>query len=171
MSVYGCVLLGDRGGWRVEEADVAALADLASVDDVIELLRNFDEPLRVLLIEQDDEYAAVVRLDVAAEDEDAPTVFLSNGHAADDYPLAALLADGLPEVGGDPLGEDGLLDGDPLPTHDAAPFGYPGVLADLGMPAEELVELANHESTLPIDLIEAVCERLGCLDEFEAVRA
>jgi putative tRNA adenosine deaminase-associated protein len=168
MSAYGCVLLGDRAGWRVEEQSVA---EVATMDDLIELIRNFDEPTRVLLIEQDDEYAAVVRLDSSAEDEDTPRIFLSNGHSADDYPLAALLADGLDEVGGDPLGEDGLLDGDPLPTHDSAPFGEPAVLADLGLAADELVELAVHESNLPIDLIEAVCERLGCLDEFEAVRA
>jgi putative tRNA adenosine deaminase-associated protein len=140
------------------------------MDDVIELIRNFEEPVRILLIEQDDEYAALVRLDEQAAD-DSPQVFLSNGHSADDYPLAAVLADGLPEVGGDPLGEDGLLDGDALPVHDAAPFGDASVLADLGLGAAELIELAVHESTLPIDLIEAVCERLGCLEEFEAVRA
>jgi hypothetical protein len=43
-------------------------------------------------------------------------------------------------------------------------------LKDLGIKAQVLIELAVQEGTLPIDLIEAVCERLGCLDEFEAVR-
>jgi hypothetical protein len=27
-----------------------------------------------------------------------------------------------------------------------------------------------HEGTLPADLIESVCDRLGCLPEFEAIR-
>ncbi len=94
-------------------------------------------------------------------------MFLYIGHAADDYRMAQMFADGLPEVGGDPL--DGDEDA-PTGVHDAAPFGDPQVLADLGVPAEELIELAVHEGTLPADLIEAVCERLGCLSEFEAVR-
>ena len=59
-------------------------------------------------------------------------MFLSNGHAADDYPLAQLFADGLDEIGGDPL--DGDEDA-PTGAHDAAPFGDARLLADLGVPA------------------------------------
>ncbi|MDQ1722230.1 MAG: hypothetical protein QOI26_1964 [Pseudonocardiales bacterium] len=168
MSYFALALLGKdqaRAGWLLEELD---LDGCESIDDVSDVLRDFDHPVRLLALEQDDEYAVLARLDAAADQAAEPIrVFLSNGHAADDYPIAQLFADGLPEVGGDPL--DGDEDA-PTGVHDAAPFGDPQVLADLGMPAAELIELAMHEGTLPADLIETVCERLGCLSEFEAVR-
>jgi putative tRNA adenosine deaminase-associated protein len=163
MSAFGCALLGDRGGWRVIEVD---LEDCESLDDLLDLIRDYDEPARILAIEQDDEYAVLVRFDGSDDALDETVrVFLSNGRAADDYPLAAMFGD-LEEIGGDPLGDDE----DAPPAHDAAPFGDPDLVEDLGMKGAELIELAVHESTLPIELIESLCERLGCLDEFEAVR-
>ncbi|UQX88261.1 hypothetical protein M6D93_18535 [Jatrophihabitans telluris] len=174
MSHFACAVLGDRGGWRITEL---TLDDCESVDDAVDLLRDFDEPIRFLFVEQDDEYAVLLRCDSAASpggygalDEEAVRVFLSNGHAADDYPMAALFADGLDEIGGDPLDDDELAEGMSTVSHDAAPFGDPDLVEDLGMKGPELIELALHESTLPMDLIESVCERIGCLDEFEAVR-
>jgi putative tRNA adenosine deaminase-associated protein len=167
MSQFAVAVLGKGGGhasWLLEEVE---LDECRSIDDVVEVLRDFDQPVRLLAVEQDDEYAVLARLDASADDRDeAMRVFLSNGHSADDYPLAELFADGLHEIGGDPL--DG--DEDAPPAHDAAPFGDPHLLNDLGMQASELIELAVHEGTLPIDLIEMVCERLGCVDKFEAVR-
>jgi len=168
VSYVALALLGKgpaRPGWLLEEID---LDECESIDDVSDVLRDFDQPVRLLAVEQDDEYAVLARLDVAADRSDEPIrVFLSNGHAADDYPLAQLFADGLAEVGGDPLAGD---EDAPAGAHDAAPFGDPQLLADLGVPAAELIELAVHEGTLPAELIETVCERLGCLDEFEALR-
>jgi putative tRNA adenosine deaminase-associated protein len=167
MSHFAVVLLGKggrNGGWLLEEVD---LDGCESIDDVADVLRDFDQPVRLLAVEQDDEYAVLARLDTSSDAADEPIrVFLSNGHAADHYPLAELFADGLEEIGGDPL--DG--DEDAPPAHDAAPFGDPNMLKDLGVKAPVLMELSLHEGTLPIDLIETVCERLGCSDEFEAVR-
>ncbi len=166
MSVFAVALLGkSRSGWLVEELD---LSDCENLDDVVEALRDFDHPVRVLALEQDDEYAVLARLDLAADADDQPIrVFLSNGHAADDYPLAQLFADGLEEIGGDPL--DGDEDA-PAGAHDAAPFGDARLLSDLGVPPQVLLELAIHEGTLPADLLDAVCDRLGCSAEVEAVR-
>ncbi|MBV9820794.1 MAG: tRNA adenosine deaminase-associated protein [Actinobacteria bacterium] len=168
MSCVALVLLGKgraAPGWLLEEVD---LDGCESIDDVCDVLRDFDQPVRLLAVEQDDEYAVLARLDAADDRADEPVrVFLSNGHAADDHPLAQLFADGLPEIGGDPLADD---EDAPPGVHDAAPFGDPQLLADLGVPAAELIELAVHEGTLPADLIETVCERLGCLAEFEALR-
>jgi len=165
VSLFAFALVGKRGSFTAEELD---LADCESIDDVADLLRDFEEPVRLLGLEQDDEYAVLARLDAAADQAAEPVrVFLSNGHAADDYPLAQLFADGLEEVGGDPL--DGDEDA-PAGAHDAAPFGDPRLLSDLGVPPQELLELAVHEGTLPADLLDAVCDRLGCLAEVEAVR-
>lgn len=165
MSHFAIALLGSAGEWVLEELD---LDGSETIDDVAELLRDFEEPIRLLAMEQDDEYAVIARLDGNANDLELPLrVFLSNGHAADDYPLAQLFADGLSEIGGDPL--DGDEDA-PRTVHDAAPFGDAELLVDLGMPAAELIELAVREATLPGDLIEAVCDRLDCLAQFEALR-
>ncbi|MGI8667117.1 MAG: hypothetical protein ACR2N4_13990 [Jatrophihabitans sp.] len=168
MSLFAVAVLAEparRSGWLVTELD---LQGCESIDDVADVLRDFDHPVRLVALEQDDEYAVLARLDPAADAADQPIrVFLSNGHAADDYPMAQLFADGLTEIGGDPL--DGDEDA-PAGAHDAAPFGDARLLADLGLPAPELIELAVHEGTLPADLLDAVCDRLGCLSEIEAVR-
>lgn len=165
MSLFSFALVGKPGSFTAEELD---LSDCESIDDVADLLRDYEEPVRLLGLEQDDEYAVLARLDVADDEQDLPIrVFLSNGHAADDYPIAQLFADGLEEIGGDPL--DGDEDA-PAGVHDAAPFGDPRLLSDLGIPAGELVELAVHEGTLPADLLDSVCERLGCSAEIEALR-
>lgn len=165
MSLFAFALVGKPGSFTAEELD---LADCESIDDVADLLRDFEEPVRLLGVEQDDEYAVLARLDMAHDEQDLPIrVFLSNGHAADDYPMAQLFADGLEEIGGDPL--DGDEDA-PAGAHDAAPFGDPRLLSDLGIEAGELVELAVHEGTLPADLLDAVCERLGCSAEIEVLR-
>jgi putative tRNA adenosine deaminase-associated protein len=113
-------------------------------------------------VEQDDEYAMLVRVDAAAE----PQIFLSDGHAADFYPLAAVVAEELEEIGEDVL--DG--DEDAPPAHDSAPFGDAALVEDLGTSAAELLEMCAHEGTLPIDVIVAVCDKAGCADAFEAVR-
>jgi putative tRNA adenosine deaminase-associated protein len=120
--------------------------------------------VRLLVIEQDDEYAVLVRAD--GEDED-PRVFLTDGDAADDYPLAAVVADETEEIGEDELADDE----DAPPAHDTAPYGDPSLVEDLGVSAEELLQLCASPSTLPIDLICAVAEKAGALDAFEAVRA
>lgn len=165
MSVFAVAVLGKPSAWQVREVD---LTDCEFIDDVTEVLRDFAHPIRLLVLEQDDEYAVLARLDVAADEADEPMrVFLSNGRAADDYPIARMFADGLEEIGGDPL--DGDEDA-PVGTHDAAPFGDAQLLLDLGLAPQELIDLAVHESTLPAELIDTVCERLGCLSEMENVR-
>ena len=165
MSIFAFALVGKPGSFTAEELD---LTDCESIDDVADLLRDFEEPVRLLGVEQDDEYAVLARLDMADDEHDVPIrVFLSNGHAADDYPMAQLFADGLEEIGGDPL--DGDEDA-PAGAHDAAPFGDPRLLSDLGVDPGELVEWAVHEGTLPADLLDSVCERLGCSAEIEALR-
>ncbi|HEX2902264.1 MAG TPA: tRNA adenosine deaminase-associated protein [Jatrophihabitans sp.] len=159
MSLFAFAVIGKPGSFDVAELE---LGGCESIDDVVELLADFTEPVRVLGVEQDDEYAVLARLV-----DDSLTVFLSNGHAADDYPVAQLFADDLEEVGGDPL--DGDEDA-PRGVHDAAPFGDPGLLADLGVPAPLLLELAVHEGTLPSDLLSVVCERLGCAEALDGLR-
>jgi putative tRNA adenosine deaminase-associated protein len=149
---------GDR--WTSTEID---LSDCESLADIADAARDISGEVRLVVIEEDDEYAALIRVD----DDEEPRAFLSDGHAADAYPMAALVAEDLVEIGEDEL--DG--DEDAPPAHDSAPFGDAEIVEDLGTSASDLLAMCAHEGTLPIDLVVAVCEKAGCADSFEAVRA
>jgi putative tRNA adenosine deaminase-associated protein len=159
MTYFAAVLARSDDDWRAVEVD---LDECESLDDLVDLARDVSGNLRLLVVEQDDEYAVLVRVDDGVD----ARVFLSDGHAADAYPIAALVADELDEIGED------ILDGDEdaPPAHDSAPFGDAALAADLGTSAGDLLELCAHEGTLPIDLIVAVCEKAGCADALEALR-
>ena len=163
MTYFAAVLTRAGHEWQGDEA---SLDDCETLNDLADVLRDVDGDVRLLLIEQDDEYAALVRLD---HDDQEPRAFLSDGHAADAYSLAAVVAEDLAEIGADDTAgiAEELLDGDPLPAHDSAPFGDPDVVEDLGMPADDLLALCSHHGTLPIDLLVTVCEKAGCAELFE----
>jgi putative tRNA adenosine deaminase-associated protein len=159
---YFAAVLAERGGrWSCTEVE---LDECESLSDLADVVRDVPGSMRLLVVEQDDEYAALVRVD---EDDDEPRAFLSDGHAADAYPMAALIAEDLVEIGEDELSEDE----DAPPAHDSAPFGDADIVEDLGTSAADLLAMCSHEGTLPIDVIVAVCEKAGCADAFEAVRA
>ena len=46
-----------------------------------------------------------------------------------------------------------------------------GIVEDLGTSAADLLEMCAHEGTLPIDVLVAVCEKAGCGDTFDDLRA
>ena len=161
MSSFACVVARANGRWTADEVGVE---DCESVEELADLARDYDGDVRLLLIEQDDEYAAIVRVD---EDDDDPRAFLSDGHAADSYALAAVVAEDLVEIGEDELGDDE----DAPPAHDSAPFGDPESVEDLGTSATDLLAMCNHEGTLPIDVLVAVCEKAGCGEVFDDLRA
>jgi putative tRNA adenosine deaminase-associated protein len=161
VNAFAAVLARSADRWRAEEVE---LDDCESVADIADLARDFPGDLRLVLIEQDDEYAAIVRVD---DDEDDPRAFLSDGHAADAYPLAAVIAEDLAEIGEDEL----LDDEDAPPAHDSAPFGDAEIVDDLGTSPADLLAMCAHEGTLPIDVLVAVCEKAGCGDAFDDLRA
>jgi putative tRNA adenosine deaminase-associated protein len=160
MSYFAAVLARSGDRWRADEAEVDDCESLADLGDV---LRDVGGQVRLLVIEQDDEYAAIVRLD---EDDDDPRAFLSDGHAADAYPMAAVVAEELAEIGEDELEDDE----DAPPAHDSAPFGDADIVEDLGTSATDLLAMCAHPGTLPVDLLVAVCEKAGCGSVFEDLR-
>ncbi len=160
MSYFAAVLTRAGDQWRAEEAE---LDDCESLSDLGDLLRDRPGSARLLVIEQDDEYAAIVRVD---DDADEPRAFLSDGHAADAYPMAAIVAEDLVEIGGDELADDE----DAPPAHDSAPFGDADLVEDLGTSAADLLAMCAHPGTLPVDLLVAVCEKAGCGEAFEDLR-
>jgi putative tRNA adenosine deaminase-associated protein len=160
MSYFAAVLSRNRDRWRADDTE---LEDCESLADLGDVLRDAAGDVRLIVIEQDDEYAAIVRLD---DDEDDPRAFLSDGHAADAYPLAAVVAEELAEIGEDELEDDE----DAPPAHDSAPFGDADIVEDLGTPATDLIAMCTHPGTLPVDLLVAVCEKAGCGQVFEELR-
>jgi putative tRNA adenosine deaminase-associated protein len=160
MTYFAAVLTRNGDRWRAEEAE---LDDCESLTDLADVLRDFPGDVRLLLIEQDDEYAAIVRID---GEDDEPRAFLSDGHSADAFPMAAIVAEDLVEIGEDELEDDE----DAPPAHDSAPFGDADLLEDLGTPATDLLAMCAHPGTLPIDVLVAVCEKAGCGEVFEDLR-
>jgi putative tRNA adenosine deaminase-associated protein len=161
VSAFAAVLARNGDRWRAAETDVDGCE---SVEDIADLARDVTGDVRLVLIEQDDEYAAIVRVD---DDDDDPRAFLSDGHAADNYPLAAAIAEDLVEIGEDELSEDE----DAPPAHDSAPFGDAEIVEDLGTPPSDLLAMCAHEGTLPMDVLVAICEKAGCGDAFDDLRA
>jgi putative tRNA adenosine deaminase-associated protein len=165
VAYFAAVLARRADRWSGDEVE---LDECESLDDIGDMLRDRPGDVRLLLIEEDDEYAAIIRLDSA---EDEPRAFLSDGHSADRYAMAALVAEDLVEIGNDDSDEeDDLDDSDVPPTHDSAPFGDVDVVDDLGTPAADLVAMCEHQGTLPVDLLLAVCEKAGCGEIFEDLR-
>jgi putative tRNA adenosine deaminase-associated protein len=135
-----------------------------SLVDIADIAADVDGELRLLVVEQDDEYAVIVRVD---DPDDEPRAFLSDGHAADAYPIAAVIAEDLTEIGEDELSDDE----DAPPAHDSAPFGDAEILEDLGTSAADLLAMCAHEGTLPMDVLVAVCEKAGAGEAFDDLRA
>jgi len=162
VSYFAAALARTPRGWTARELDLDGASD---VDELAERVRDLDDEAEtaLLLVEEDDEYVAIMRVDA---DADEPRVFVSDAHAADSYPVAELFADGVEELDTD----EGDDDEDDTPGHDSEPLGDADLLADLGTSRRELIALVMHEGTLPADVISEVCERAGCLDALETLR-
>jgi len=169
MSYFAALLTRTGSTWEVREASLDGCESLA---DIGEVLRDAEGEVRLVLIEQDDEYAAIVRLD---DDADDPRAFLSDGRAADSYPIAEFIAEDLEEAGAgddvaDELADDEDLDVAAPPTHESTPLGDAETVDDLGTGADELLEMCAHEGTLPMDLLVSICEKAGCGAAFDELR-
>jgi putative tRNA adenosine deaminase-associated protein len=166
MRYFAAVLARTDDEWRGVEVSVDGAE---GIEDFADIARDVEGDVRLLVLEQDDEYAVIVRAD---NGEDA-RAFLTDGHAADEYALAAVFADELEEIGveeNDDADAEDLLEDTP-PVHDSAPFGDAEIVDDLGTAASDLLALCAHEGTLPIDLLAAVCEKAGCGDVFDSLRS
>jgi putative tRNA adenosine deaminase-associated protein len=137
-------------GWIGTETD---LTEVAGVDDITDIMRETAVETAadtvVLLIEQEDEWFAVVRLD----DGEDPRVFLSDPRATLTSDLARMLHEQIGDIA-------------EVPTDD--PVGDPGLVSDLGTDAARLTELG--ERRLPGDALSVIAERAGFADDYERLR-
>ena len=186
MTYFAAAVMRGAGGWSGSEIDLDG-AD--GVDEVAERLREIDPDaeLSLLLVEVEDEFLAIVRVDAG----DEARVFVSDaGFAAESKVGEMLIADlervslgGFADDGGAEPGEDpGESAEDEEVDHaveddltggvetDGDPVGDPDLLSDLGTSAKDLLVMCAHEGTLPADVLTTVCERAGCGPVLEELR-
>jgi len=163
VSYFAAALARTEDGWTGLELDLNEVHDLDALADDLRYLTGLGEGPALLLLEQDDEYVAVVRVDGGADGLDEPRVFLSDRRAVHGPGVAALLWDDVAPEEPDDEQDEGTR---PI----AEPVGDTAVLADLGIPADELLDLCAEEGLLPADVLTVVCERAGCVDVLDGLR-
>ncbi len=162
MSYFAAALARAERGWTGTELDLGEVEDLEALADTLRDLSGDGEGPALLLLEEDDEYVAVVRVDGGSGSLDEPRVFLSDRRAAQGSGVAAMLWEQAEEVDADD-DEEGTR---PV----AEPVGDSALLTDLGTPSDALLELCAEEGLLPADVMTEICERAGCADALEGLR-
>ena len=164
MPYFAAALARTEGGWTGEELDLSEIEDLESLAEALRELTGEGRGPGLLLLEEDDEHLAIVRVDGGVGSLDEPRVFLSDRRAVQASDVARMLW----EEAEPPVDDDDDEDEGTRPI--AEPVGDAAVMADLGTPAADLLELCAEEGLLPADVLTAVCERAGCDDVLERLR-
>ncbi|WP_155060040.1 tRNA adenosine deaminase-associated protein [Streptomyces blattellae] len=176
---FAALLARTEDGWEASDTE---LDDVETLSDLADLAResSTDENTVLVLIEQEDAWFGVVRVD----GEDDPRIYVSDAAAAARSSYGEiLLTDEL--LGRDPgdddvadldsLDLDGTEDGsaeddadgeDDSPSAEAVPHGPVGdarILDDLGVSEKELLILTD-------DALTEIADALGASDLLEAVR-
>jgi putative tRNA adenosine deaminase-associated protein len=165
VSYFAVALARNEAGWTGSEVDLDDLSDLEAVTDLLRELSGDGAGPALLLLEEDDEYVAIVRADGGAGSLEEPRVFLSDRRAVQSSDVAAMLWE---EAELDEEDEDDDEDEGTRPV--AEPVGDAGLLSDLGTPSALLLSLCAEEGRLPADVLTAVCERAGCHERLEELR-
>lgn len=163
MSYFAAALARTEQGWTGVELDLTEVDDLEGLADLLRDLTGDGDGPALLLLDEDDEHLAVVRVDGGAGSLSEPRVFLSDRRAILASDVAAMLWE---DADGD-ADED---DEDEGTRAIAEPVGDAGLLADLGTSERDLLDLCAEEGLLPADVLTTVCERAGCDDVLERLR-
>ena len=170
MAYFAAALARSDGGWVASEFD---LDDVDDLDQLTDMLREVagEEPAgpALLFVEEDDEWFGIIRVDGESD----PRVFLSDSRAVEQSERAALLyeeAAAAAVVDSDDDQDDDDDEDEESMRPAAEPTGDTALLTDLGTSSARLLELCAQEGQLPADIITAICERAGCLDELEQLR-
>ena len=165
MTYFAAALARTPEGWTGREFDLAEVEDLEALAEELRDLTGEGEGPALLLLEEDDEYVAVVRVDGGAGGLDEPRVFLSDRRAVLGSDVAAMLWE---DVEVEDVEDDDDEDEGTRPV--AEPVGDTSVLADLGTPADDLIDLCAEEGLLPADVLTGVAERAGFLEVLDSLR-
>ncbi|GGZ24522.1 tRNA adenosine deaminase-associated protein [Streptomyces poonensis] len=173
---FAALLARTEDGWEASDTE---LDDVETLSDLTDLARDasVDEDTVLVLIEQEDAWFGVVRLD----GEDDPRIYVSDAAAAarSSYGEILLTDELLGREPGDDgadldsLDLDGTEDGEPESDDDGAasdtavphgPVGDSEVLDDLGVGEKELRSLDAD------DALSSIAEALGASEVLETVR-
>jgi len=172
VAYFAALIARTEKGWHADEAD---LEDVESLEDLADTMRSVaeDEEPVLLMLEQEDAWFAVVRVD----GEEDPRVFVSDASAAARSSYADVLlpdAEDLVALAGPDVASvaSGAADEDdepaPAPPPGASvPGGDAELLADLGVPAELLTAMGAR---VPSEALASLGERMGFAEELEQVR-
>ncbi|MER7751052.1 tRNA adenosine deaminase-associated protein [Kitasatospora sp. NPDC097643] len=181
VAYFAAVLARTEDGWDVSETE---LDDVETLADLADLARDSaqDDDSVLIFIEQEDAWFAIVRVD----GEEDPRIFVSDGAAAARSSYGSVLTDELVDQAGE--SEFGDLDHLVVELEDSeeeqeqddeeadarggvpvGPLGDAHLLAEFGLPSEELLALSG-EGAVPGDALEEIAEALGCGEVLEAVR-
>jgi putative tRNA adenosine deaminase-associated protein len=164
VTYFAAALARTADGWTGRELDLRDVEDLESLaEELRDLVEEQDAGPALLLLEEDDEYVGVVRVDAGALDE--PRVFLSDRRAVQASDVAAMLWE---EAEDDTDLDDDDEDEGTRPV--AEPVGDPALLADLGTSSVVLLELCAEEGLLPADVLTGIAERAGFLEVLDSLR-
>ncbi len=164
MSHFAAALARTDSGWTGVEVDLHEVEDLDELSDLLRDLTGDGKGPALLLLEEDDEYLALVRVDGGAGSMQEPRVFLSDRRAVQGSDVAAMLWEEAEVEAPDEDDEDESI----RPV--AEPVGDAALMADFGITAEVLLELAAEEGLLPADVLTSLCEKVGCVDVLEQLR-
>jgi putative tRNA adenosine deaminase-associated protein len=165
VSYFAVALARSGESWTGVEVDLDEVEDIEALTDLLRDLTGEGAGPALLLLEEDDEYVAIVRVDGGTSGLGEPRVFLSDRRAVQNSDVAAMLWE---EV--DPDDEDADDDDDEGTRPVAEPVGDTEVMADLGTAGSELVDLCAEEGLLPADVLTRVCEKAGCAEVLEELR-
>lgn len=169
MSYVATAVVRGENGWTAAELDLSGAAD---VEEVADRLRDVDPDAEVslLLVESDDVYLAVLRLDQGEH----LRIFGSDAAFAQESRLGSLLlgdADTPATEMEDALAAtEGEASTPPVPEPGADPVGEADLLADLGVSAHHLLTLCTKDGMLPSDIIAEIAETIGFGDQLEELR-
>ncbi|GAB2960717.1 tRNA adenosine deaminase-associated protein [Nonomuraea fastidiosa] len=155
-NTFSAAFVRTSDGWSGAEVD---LGDVEIVDDfgdaVTEALGLTGDELALLCVEVEDEWFAIARYQGIEE----PRVFLSDVHS--------IVSDRLGELFAEFAGVAPDKEGNGLGVRPAGDFE---LLSDLGVSADELLELSMEEGMLPADILSVIAERLSFADELDRLR-
>jgi putative tRNA adenosine deaminase-associated protein len=165
VSYFAAALARSEQGWTGVELDLDEVDDLESLADLPARPHRRRAPgPALLLLEEDDEHLAVVRVDGGAGSLAEPRVLpvrparrarqRRRGHA----------------VGGRRRTRPATTTTTRAPARSPSPSATRRCSADLGHVAQDLLDLCAEEGLLPADVLTTVCERAGCDDVLERLR-
>nr|WP_202447373.1 hypothetical protein [Streptomyces sp. SID5468] len=175
------MLARTEDGWEASDTELDDVETLADLADLAREATADDETVLVL-IEQEDAWFAVVRVD----GEEDPRIYVSDATAASRSSYGEiLLTDELLGRGPEDVDDladldlDGTEDGEETGTEDedaaddnhttpAGPVGEADLLADFGVSEKQLTALTAE--VVPGDALGEIAEALGCAEVLEAVR-